>query len=148
MEKQDKYLLERAREISRATSEPVERIVNILKAPIEAPHYQVHGWIVREDPGTIMAEFGLATGISVNPDLPNTLKKICVAHEIGHGESIGKKLQKGEPVSFGREFECLAWQEGISAARELGVLDEYLEYWQKDTKYLKCAPLPREKLNG
>lgn len=141
---EDKYILERAKELSQKTGFSLEKTLQMLRTPIDAPHYRVHGWIVTEDPNVFSAEFGLATGITVNPDIPETLKKIQIAHEIGHGESIGRKLKAGEKVSFGREFECLAWQEGIPAAKELGILDEYFEYWEKEAKYLKCS-LPRKE---
>lgn len=146
-EEEDKYILERAKEL-KMPGESLEGVLKILRTPPEVSHYKVHGWIVREDPDTIDATFGLATGVSVNPDLPETLKKIYIAHEIGHGESIGKKLRAGEKLAFGKEFECLAWQGGIPAAKELGVLDEYLEHWDKDAKYLKCVPPRREEIDG
>ncbi|GAJ17473.1 unnamed protein product, partial [marine sediment metagenome] len=133
---EDKYIVERAREISRKTGEPFEETLRTLKAPIEAPHYRVLGWIVREDAGCLRGEFGLATGITVSPDLSEKEKKVVIAHEIGHGESICKKLKAGEEVTFGREFERLAWQEGIPAAEELGILDEYLKEYQREARYL------------
>ncbi len=136
----DKYIEVRAGELSAKTGEPLEEVLEVLRHPTEAPHYRVLGWIVREEPGTETAEFGLATGITVEPGLPETLRKVYIAHEIGHGESICKKLQKGEQVSIGKEFECLAWQEGIPAARELGVLEEYFTHWRKEASYLGCYP--------
>ena len=136
----DKYIEVRARELSDKIGKPFEEMLEMLKLPIEAPHYRVLGWIVTEDPDTETAEFCLARGILVAPGLPEVERKVLIAHEIGHGESICKKLQRGEEVSISKEFECLAWQEGIPAAKELDVLEEYFNRWRKLADYLGCYP--------
>jgi len=77
----------------------------------------------------IKGEAHLQGEITIKNDLNDTMKLITIVHEAGHlieYKRVGVAWLHGTAL----RFETKAWLNGLPIAIEIGILNEYINYWK------------------